>query len=193
MHIAAGRISVGSALGQASDVNVRRLVCKVRPLRSRKADMYNIKVDPELLLYFSDELRNTAEQLICAYRKELEAVKMLDGCSGFEAELLAEEILRETARLEKLTEDILALRGRAEHAADIYERAVRKVTELISGLPVLIHGNISDRGKRSTALYVCGTAAVPRSILSDCPLICGNVIMHENWLLSLIISKKFGG
>lgn len=152
--------------------------------------MYTIKVSNSLFGYISDELRLSEETLACVYEDEMKALRLIEGCCGFDIINIAEDISEETNRLEMLADGIRTARNRSEHAAAIYAEAEKRAERLISALPVLIHGNISENGERSAYLKSCGRAELK---MSESIAVSDNAVMHEDWLAKLIITEKFGG
>lgn len=152
--------------------------------------MYTIKVSNSLFGYISDELRLSVETLAGVYEDAMKALRLIEGCCGFEIANIADEISEEIKRLEMLADNIQTVRNKSERAAGIYAEAEKRAERLIDALPVLIHDSISGNGGRPSYFKVGGRSAVK---MSESAAVSDNAVMHEDWLAKLIITEKFGG
>lgn len=154
--------------------------------------MYVINVNTDLLESISGDYKDMIGN-ICFVSEEIKAaIKLIDGVKGFNIEELTERLCHESSETEKIGERIIDLRHKTYRIIAIYRQADEKVKRNIDKLPVLIHGNISVRNSVSDVFgdsqYSAAEGPVEKS-----ELLYGNTVMHEDWLIKLIVKNKFGG
>ncbi|MCM1060274.1 MAG: hypothetical protein NC452_08260 [Eubacterium sp.] len=155
--------------------------------------MHKIRVDTALLDGIAPEYGNISEALFYAYKSAKSAAEIIGEFNGFNIELLAEQLFREAEEIKSVGNETLAFRGKTKRASEIYSNAEKNIERDINNLPVLIHGNISAIGGKSEVMnYIISEKNISENI-SESALICGNTVVHEDWLIKLIAKNKFGG
>ena len=155
--------------------------------------MYTIKVDTELFDLLADEYGGMIEVLCRASEKLSSAADILSEIYGFGIEETADLVSIEAMFAEEIGENILMLCRKTEQVSEIYRMTDDKVTKDIEALPVLIHGNISSIGRYSDIVGSITVAGSDWHKVSESALLCNNTVMHEDWIIQLIVKNRYGG
>lgn len=155
--------------------------------------MYKIKVDTALLDGIAKDYSNISECLFYAYESAISAVEIIGKSNGFNIETLAEQLYKEAADIKAVGEKIFYLRCKTERISEIYSNAENNIEYDVDNLPVLIHGNISAVGDTSEIMNNIVSGNIISGDVSESALLCSNTVMHEDWLIELIVKNKFGG
>lgn len=155
--------------------------------------MYRIKVDTDLLDGIANKYNNISESLFYLYETAVSAIAIIGEFKGFDIEALAEILYKEAADIKSAGEEVICLRRKTERISKIYRNAENNIERDVDNLPVLIHGNISAVGGTSEIMNNIISDNIISDNVSESSLLCGNTVMHEDWLIKLIAKNKFGG